>query len=103
MKKDDLIDAILASQMENNWTRIEGHQYLFAKNYENEGIFLIWNGNSKSQLTQEIYYQIVQETQQANLSSEKYIIYARLCSFRSENVEFKQIPTEILTNFRIVD
>jgi adenine-specific DNA-methyltransferase len=103
MKKDDLIDAILASQMENNWTRIENYQYLFAKNVENEGIFLIWNGNSQSQLTQEIYYKIVQESQKANLSTENYIIYARLCSFRTENTEFKNIPSEILSSFRISD
>jgi len=103
MKKDDLIDAIMASQMENQWVKIENYQYLLAKNPENEGIFLIWNGNGKSQLTQEIYYQIVQEAQKAGLSSEKYIIYARLCSFRSENVEFKQIPREILAGFRISD
>jgi hypothetical protein len=62
---------------------MENYQYLFAKNPENEGVFLIWNGNSKSQLTQENYYQIVQEAQQANLSSEKYIIYARLCKVLS--------------------
>jgi adenine-specific DNA-methyltransferase len=103
MKRDDLIDAILASQMENQWTRFENYSYLIAKSSENEGIFLIWNGNSKSQLTQEIYYQIVQEAQQANLSSEKYIVWTRLCSFRPENLEFKQIPSEVLAGFRVFD
>ena len=101
MKRDDLIDAIIASQVENHWTKLENYQYLFAKNSANEGIFLIWNGNQKSQLTQEIYYQIIQEAQQANLSTEKYFIYARLCAFRTESIEFEQIPTKILQNFRI--
>jgi len=101
MKRDDLIDAILASQMENQWTLLEGCQYLIAKTLQKEGIFLIWNGNHNSNLTQEIYYQIVQEAQQANLSSENYIIYSRLCSFHSENIEFRQIPTEVLRSFRI--
>ena len=103
MKKDDLTDAILASQMESQWTLLENHSYLIAKNPENEGIFLVWNGNSKSQLTQEIYYQVVAEAKKVNLSTEKYIIYARLCSFRSENLEFKQIPSEILASFRIYE
>jgi hypothetical protein len=41
MKQDDLMDAIIASQMESHWTKIKNYKYLFAKNSENEGIFLI--------------------------------------------------------------
>lgn len=98
MERKELIEAIFASQLTSLSLISENSnfQHLIAKNKQGEGIFLIWNGNSKSQLNQETYYQIVQEAQQTNLSTNKYHVYARLCSFSTSNIEFEQIPEKIL-------
>jgi adenine-specific DNA-methyltransferase len=96
MERKEIIEAIFASQI-TSFSLISQNsnfQYLIAKNKQNEGIYLIWNG--KSQLTQDIYYQIVQEAKEANLSNDRYHIYARLCSFSTASIEFEQIPEKIL-------
>ncbi|CFW92863.1 Putative DNA methylase (fragment) [endosymbiont DhMRE of Dentiscutata heterogama] len=98
MERKEIIEAIFASQITSLLLIPENSnfKYLIAKNKQEEGIFLIWNGNSNSQLTQDIYYQITREAQQANLSTNKYHVYARLCSFSTSSIEFEQIPEKIL-------
>ncbi|KLL04743.1 MAG: DNA methyltransferase [Mycoplasmataceae bacterium RV_VA103A] len=98
MERKEIIEAIFSSQITSLSLIPEDSnlKYLIAKNKQEEGIFLIWNGNSNSQLTQDIYYQITREAQQTNLSTNKYNVYARLCSFSTSSIEFEQIPEKIL-------
>jgi adenine-specific DNA-methyltransferase len=103
MERKDIIEAILASKVNNHLTFLENFnaKYLIAKNKNNEGIFLIWNNSDNSQLTKEVYYQITQEAEQHNLSSKKYHIYASLSSFSLDNVIFEKIPDKILQDLGI--
>jgi len=98
MERKELIEAIFASQITSFSLISESSnfQHLIAKNKQGEGIFLVWGGNDRSQLNQEIYYQIVQEAKKAELSTNKYCVYARLCSFSTANFEFKKKHKKIL-------
>jgi hypothetical protein len=107
MEREEIIEAIFASQIGSFSTIFENSnfQYLIAKNKQNEGIFLVWNRKNKdkveSELTQDIYYQIVNEAKEINLSIEKYVIYSCLCSFSATDIEFEQIPEKILQDLGI--
>ncbi|MCE8163575.1 MAG: hypothetical protein I3273_05970 [Candidatus Moeniiplasma glomeromycotorum] len=103
MKRKEIIEAIFASQINSLSVNFENSnfQYLIAKNRSNEGIFLIWNGKDESELTQDTYYQIVEEAKKFNLFAGKYYIYARLCNFSSPSIQFEQIPEKILQDLGV--
>ena len=99
MEREELKEAILSLQLEV--VPLTGN-YLIAKNTENEGIFLIWNGNPRrdSQLTEKIYRECVLESKQNNLTS-IYHIYARTQVYSPKTVNFHKIPDHLLLEFGI--
>ena len=77
----------------------EDYRYLVAKNADNEGFFLIWDGPDKNtDFTEGVYEAIAAEAQKARLGR-MYHVYARLYVFQTENVRFYQIPDRILADF----
>ena len=107
MERDELLDTLIASHYDSSRRRgptlvslsDEGYRYLVAKNANNEGFFLIWDGPEKNtNFTEEVYETIAEEAQEACLGS-MYHVYARLYVFQTENVIFYQIPDRILADF----
>ena len=73
--------------------------YLLAKNSENEGFFLVWDGPDKNtDFTASVYEACATEAEEAGLKP-IYHVYARLNLFQTEDVRFYQIPDRILTDF----
>ncbi len=108
MKKEELIDVVITSHMDNNsrggatLIRVEnsGYKYLIGKNENDEGYFLIWNGNGKDavgQLDLGTYSIVLQEGKKAGLK-QPYHVYARYEVYQSNNVEFFKIPDKILAH-----
>jgi len=76
MERAELIDAIIASRIDKYQQKYQGLQllknescrYLIAKNANQEGFFLIWDGLNKNvNFTKEVYQEAVQEAQKYNL------------------------------------
>jgi len=107
MERDEMTDAVISSHYDNSrkggssLIRIlaEPGKYLVARNTENEGFFLIWEGDDKSPVfDSEVYNQIVEEALEANLDP-TYHVYARFNLHQSDDVKFYQIPNQILLDF----
>ncbi len=107
MERDEMLDTVIASHYDSNRRRGpglvsltgDGHRYLIAKNAENEGFFLIWDGpDQNTNFTEEVYDAIANEAKKVGLAS-VYHVYARLYVFQTENVRFYQIPERILADF----
>lgn len=104
MKREDLIDVVLSSHNDFQKRRsaiykIQGdNKYLVAKNSNNEGIFIIWDGpESVGELNTNVYREIIKESKQAGLSN-RYSIYARYETYQSKNVIFYKIPDKVLAH-----
>lgn len=107
MERDEMLDTVIASHYDSGHRRgpglvslsEEGYRYLVAKNTDNEGFFLIWDGPDMStDFTEEVYEAVAAEAQKAQLVP-TYHVYARLYVFQTENVRFYQIPDRILADF----
>jgi adenine-specific DNA-methyltransferase len=106
MRKDELIDVVITSHWDtsrrNSYGLIrikdETYRYLVGCNDQNEGYFLIWNGEDKvGQLDAESYITIMQEGKKAGLK-QPYHVYARYEILRSKNIIFYKIPDKILAH-----
>lgn len=106
MKKDELVDLVITSHWENerrsssNLIRIENTKcrYLVGKNDDNEGYFIIWNGDDQvGQLDLETYGTIIEEAKREKLNG-PYHVYARYEIFQSNSVKFYKIPDKILAH-----
>ena len=76
-----------------------GHKHLVAKNSDDEGFFLIWNGKKgNADFTEAAYEACAKEAKKAGLAP-RYHVYARLYRFQTTNVTFYQIPDRILLDF----
>lgn len=74
-------------------------RYLVARNGENEGFFLIWDGPGKSPVLDASRYEaIVVEAKTMHLAP-TYHVYARFNLYQSDDVRFYQIPNRILLDF----
>ncbi|MCE8168337.1 MAG: site-specific DNA-methyltransferase [Candidatus Moeniiplasma glomeromycotorum] len=101
MEKQELTEAILSSNL--NYTPFFNNIYLIAKNKQNEGIYLIWSGNSKkreSNLTENIYYQCALESKEHKLEP-IYHVYARTANYQTPNIFFHKIPDKVLIDFGV--
>ena len=107
MEREELADTIIASHFDSDRRRRDslvylppdGFKHLVAKNSDNEGFFLIWNGPAgNTNFTEEIYEACAEEAQRAGLAP-RYHVYARLYVFQTTNVVFYQIPDRILMDF----
>lgn len=108
MEREDLADTIIASHFDGDTRRRdalvhipsnEGFKYLVARNAQNEGFFLIWNGSKgNTDFTEKEYEACAKEAKKAGLAP-RYHVYARLYRFQTSNVVFYQIPDRILMDF----
>ena len=90
------------SRRRENLTAIEddSYTYLVAKNADNEGFFLVWDGPDKNtDLTREVYSSIVAEAKAAGITLGKYHVYARRWVYQRKTTSFYQIPDHILASF----
>lgn len=84
MERDEMTDTVIASNFElsnkgNCLVTITDHtnKYLVAKNADNEGIFLVWEGAKKTPVFDaRVYEEVVKEAIKAGLRP-RYHIYAR--------------------------
>jgi adenine-specific DNA-methyltransferase len=109
MERDEMLDTVIASHTGSSRRRgglihvesvsNEPYGYLVAKNSDNEGVYLVWNGTGgTNDLTEEIYEQIVEEAETAGLA-DHYHVYSRLNLFVTDDVHWYQIPDRILQDF----
>jgi adenine-specific DNA-methyltransferase len=107
MERDEMVDTVIASHFDSNrkrgsnLIRVNGRdwKHLVAKNNDNEGFFLIWNGPDKNtDFTSAVYDECATEAEEAGLRP-SYHVYARLYLYQTENVRFYQIPDRILADF----
>jgi adenine-specific DNA-methyltransferase len=107
MERDEMLDTVIASHYDSNRRRgpslvslsNENYRYLIAKNADDKGFFLIWDGPDKNtDFTEDVYEAIAAEARKARLGR-IYHVYARLYVFQTENVHFYQIPNRILADF----
>ena len=102
-----MVDTVIASHFDSNrrrgsnLIRVNGRdwKYLVAKNSEDEGFFLVWDGPARNtDFTASVYNACAKEAEEAGLKP-SYHIYARLYVYQTENVRFYQIPDRILADF----
>lgn len=107
MERDEMADIVIASHFDSarrgapSLVRISDpeYKYLVAKNHEEEGFFLVWNGQKKPPVLDEKTYEaIAKEAANAGLLA-TYHVYARFAVFQSDDVRFYQIPDRILMDF----
>ncbi len=108
MERDEMVDTVIASHTNSNSRRPavlipvsadKNYTYLVAKNSNNEGIYLVWNGaDSNTDLTEEVYEEIAEEGATEGLSP-LYHVYSRLNLLVTDDVIWYQIPDRILADF----
>lgn len=108
MARDEMADAVIASHFDDvkrgpslvNMVH-EGFEFLVAKNSDEEGFFLVWDGSKEPPVfTEAVYDAVVGEALKAELKP-MYHVYARFNLYQSEDVIFYQIPNRILMDFGI--
>jgi adenine-specific DNA-methyltransferase len=107
MARADMRDTVIfahfnESRRRESLTEIEddSYTYLVAKNAENEGFFLVWDGPAKNtDLTREVYSAIVAEAKAADITVGRYHVYARRWVYQRKTTSFYQIPDHILASF----
>jgi adenine-specific DNA-methyltransferase len=107
MERDEMVDTVIASHFDanrkrgSNLIRVNGAdwRYLVAKNSDDEGFFLVWEGpDGNTDFSSAVYDACAVEAEKAGLKS-YYHVYARLYLYQTENVRFYQIPDRILADF----
>jgi adenine-specific DNA-methyltransferase len=107
MERDEMVDTVIASHFDSNrkrgsnLIRVNGREWrhLVAKNSDDEGFFLIWEGPDKNtDFTASVYEECAAEAEAAGLKA-TYHVYGRLYLYQTENVRFYQIPDRILADF----
>lgn len=104
LEREEMIDLLLTTHWDQG-DRSASHlqrlpagtcEYLFARNTNGEGFFLVWNGPSKpSIMNRDAFRAIAREAQAENLSH-PFHVYARISTYSGPNTEFYQIPNRIL-------
>jgi len=106
MERDEMTDTVIFShhdtgvQGRSSLIRTPGeHKHLVARNADDEGFFLVWDGPDKNTgLNREVYAEIANEAKQAGLGR-VYHVYARQQLYVTNSVRFYQIPDRILADF----
>jgi adenine-specific DNA-methyltransferase len=107
MEREEMVDTVIASHFDanrkrgSNLIRVNGREwrYLVAKNSDDEGFFLVWDGPDRdTNFGAQQYEACAKEAETAGLKP-VYHVYARLYLYQTENVRFYQIPDRILADF----
>lgn len=109
MERDEMVDTVIASHFDANRRRgdqlvpvgdADAYRYLVARNADDEGFFLVWDGHDRNtDFTEEVYESCADEALRAGLKASTYHVYARLYRFQVDGVRFYQIPDRILADF----
>jgi adenine-specific DNA-methyltransferase len=110
MERDEMLDTVIGSHFDANRrrgdrlirleTEKKPFRYLIAKNSDNEGFFLVWEGPDRNtDFIESVYAACVEEAKRAGLKASPYHVYARLYRFQTAGVQFYQIPDRILADF----
>ncbi|MXV21850.1 site-specific DNA-methyltransferase [Deinococcus xianganensis] len=106
MRREELIDVVLASHYDSDRKKAAGlirvdspdskYQYLFGRNEQGEGYYMIWEDkDTVGQLDEDTYDLVLSESRRAGLKAPHHV-YARYEIYQSGNVKFYQIPDRIL-------
>lgn len=104
MKRDELIDVIIASHWEDDRRKAtsvierinKDYKHLVGKNILNEGFFIIWNGkDSVGELNQSTYMELLAEAKMEGVNT-PFHVYARYQVYQTPKVRFYQIPDKVL-------
>ncbi|TDE88183.1 site-specific DNA-methyltransferase [Occultella glacieicola] len=107
MEREEMVDTVVSSYFDSSRRRgpnlercaDRSYSYLVAKNADDEGFYLVWDGpDQNTDFTEDVWEACVQEGEQANLKP-KYHVYARFNLFPTTGVHFYQIPDRILADF----
>lgn len=108
MEREEMVDTVIASYYDTSRQRgmssliaydPTSYRYLVARNGEDEGFFLIWEGPDKNtDFNEDVYEECSEEARTAGLKP-VFHVYARYNLFQTENVRFYQIPDRILVDF----
>ncbi len=107
MEREEMTDTVIASHFDANRRRgaglcrlpVDQNRYLVAKNTDEEGFFLLWEGpDGNTDFTEDVYEACAEEAERAGLKP-IYHVYARLYLFQTSDVVFYQIPDRILRDF----
>jgi adenine-specific DNA-methyltransferase len=108
MEREEMVDTVIASYYDTSRQRgmstliaydPSAYRYLVARNGEDEGFFLIWEGQDKNTDFNEDVYEACSEEARAAGLKPVFHVYARYNLFQTENVRFYQIPDRILIDF----
>ena len=111
MERDEMVDTVIASHFDatrrrgDQLIRVEPrrgkpYRYLVARNADDEGFFLVWDGAERNTDFNENVYEICcKEAATAKLKASPYHVYARLYKYQTDGVRFYQIPDRILADF----
>lgn len=106
MRRDELVDVVITSHWDtnsrntSNLIRMDDPKYIYlvGRNQQNEGYFIIWDGDGPvGQLDMDTYRVVLQEGKKAGLKT-PYHVYARYEVYQSSNVRFWKIPDRILAH-----
>jgi len=109
MEREEMADTVIASYFDTSRKRGSGliseepgkYRYLVARNNDDEGFFLVWDGpGQNTDFDEDVYVACSEEAKSAGLKP-IYHVYARFNLFQTDNVRFYQIPDRILTDFGI--
>ena len=101
LAKEELIEVLTTSYWNGNeksksyLKKFYCWHLLFAINQKNEGFYLVWDGQNTSDLTKQVFLDIIREGKKYNLEK-KYHIYATSSTYDSPNIEFYKIPDKVL-------
>lgn len=107
MEREEMIDTVVSSYFDSSRRRgpnlvrcgDPSYSHLVAKNSEDEGFYLVWDGpNQNTDFTEEVWEACVLEGERAGLKP-TYHVYARFNLFPTTGVHFYQIPDRILADF----
>lgn len=108
MEREEMVDTVIASYYDTTKRRGSGslvsvtddaNRYLVARNGDDEGFFLVWDGaGGNTDFGEDVYEACSLEAARAGLKS-IYHVYARYNLFQTDNVRFYQIPDRILIDF----
>lgn len=107
MEREEMVDTVVSSYFDSSRRRGPNLQrcsdpsyaYMVAKNSEDEGFYLVWDGpNQNTDFTEEVWEACVLEGERAGLKP-TYHVYARFNLFPTTGVHFYQIPDRILADF----
>jgi adenine-specific DNA-methyltransferase len=107
LERDEMVDTVIASYFDASQRRGQGlvtitdesYRYLVARNADDEGFFLVWDGaDANTDFDETVYEACADEAEAAGLRP-IYHVYARFSLYQTSNVRFYQIPDRILADF----